>query len=189
VEAAVIWAFQPGWSARRQAISKINYWLHCTLILLIGYKLKLELFELPFEYFCVANNLWRNFMAIGSSIVGTWNIFVDWKDTGSPTVGYPLTFNSDGTWTYAAGGGRWIQMEGMCLFNFTDAPGLIYSANVTRDTLCGIMGYPVAGNGRHPTGVWWGTRPGAPHLAAAHEAELAKKGEHDRMLGPGEEVN
>ena len=122
-------------------------------------------------------------MAIGSSIVGTWNTFVDWGDTGSPIVANPLTFNSNGSWTYVFGGGRWIQMEGMFLFNFSNAPSLVYSANVTRDTLCGIMGYPVAGNSPG-SGVWWGTRPGAPHLAAAHEADLAKKAEHDLMLGP-----
>jgi hypothetical protein len=43
----------------------------------------------------------------------------------------PLTFNADGSWTYVNGGGRWIQVEGMYFFNFTNAAGLVYAANVT----------------------------------------------------------
>jgi hypothetical protein len=39
-------------------------------------------------------------MTIASSIVGTWNTFVDWGDTGAPIVANPLTFNANGTWTY-----------------------------------------------------------------------------------------
>ena len=126
-------------------------------------------------------------MAIGSSIVGVWNTFVDWGDTGSPIVANPFTVNADGSWTYVFGGGQWIQMEGMCFFNFSQssAAGLVYAANVTRDTLCGIMGY--AKLGPDPgSGVWWGTRPGAPHLAAEHVAALAKAAEktaHDYILG------
>jgi hypothetical protein len=57
-------------------------------------------------------------MPTGSSIVGTWNTFVDWGDTGSPIIANPLTFNSDGSWTYRFGGGQWVQVEGMYFFNF-----------------------------------------------------------------------
>jgi hypothetical protein len=35
--------------------------------------------------------------------------------------------------------------------------------------------------------VWWGTRPGAPHLAAEHVAAMdkaAQKSAHDYILGP-----
>lgn len=121
-------------------------------------------------------------MAIGSSIVGTWNTFVDWGDTGSPVVANPLTFNNDGSWTYAFGGGRWIQMEGMYFFNFSSTAGLVYAANVTRDCVSGIMGYAVSGSSPG-SGVWWGTRPGAPHALAEHIA-AAEKSKHDLMLGP-----
>jgi len=58
----------------------------------------------------------------------------------------PLTFNADGSWTYVNGGGRWIQVEGMYFFNFTNAAGLVYAANVTTDTVSGILGYAVAGS-------------------------------------------
>jgi hypothetical protein len=121
-------------------------------------------------------------LATGSSIVGVWNTFVDWGDTGSPIVSLPLTFNANGTWTYSFGGGRWVQMEGMYFFNLTNAAGLVYAANVTRDTVSGIMGYAAAPP-NPGSGVWWGTRPGAPHLTA--EAELAAaQAEHDSLLGP-----
>lgn len=125
-------------------------------------------------------------MAIGSSVVGVWRPFVDWGDTGFAGIASPITFLSGGDWTYYYGGGRWIQMEGMLYFNFTNGAGLGYSANVTRDTLCGIMGYAAAGT-NPGSGVWWATRPGAPGLAPPPEPPMdrkAKKAAHDYMLGP-----
>jgi hypothetical protein len=116
---------------------------------------------------------------MATSIVGTWNTFVDWGDTGGPIVANPLTFKADGSWTYAFGGGRWVQVEGMYFFNFTNAPGLVYTANVTRDIVAGIMGYAAAGS-NPGSGVWWGTHPGAPHSAIATAAAAAPP-EHDLM--------
>ena len=83
-----------------------------------------------------------------------------------------LEYQHPGTiehWTYVNGGGRWIQVEGMYFFNFTNAAGLVYAANVTTDTVSGILGYAVAGS-NPGSGVWWGTRPGAPHAALAAAA-------------------
>ena len=116
---------------------------------------------------------------MASSIVGTWNTFVDWGDTGHPITANPLTFNADGSWTYVNGGGRWVQVEGMYFFNFTNAAGLVYAANVTTDTVSGILGYAVAGS-NPGSGVWWGTRPGAPHAALA----AAAIPEHDILTSP-----
>ena len=118
-------------------------------------------------------------MATGSSIVGTWNTFVDWGCTGHPITANPLTFNADGSWTYAFGGGRWIQVEGMYFFNFSNAAGLVYTANVTKNAVVGIMGYAVSGSSPG-AGCWWGTRPGAPHALAA---ERAAEEQQDAMLG------
>jgi hypothetical protein len=127
------------------------------------------------------NKLSGGSMATGSSIVGTWNVFVDWGGGGKPIFALPLTFNVDGSWTYQFGGGQWIQMEGMYFFNFTDAAGLVYTANVTVDTVSGIMGYAVAGG--QSSGVWWGTRPGSPQ--PTEEQERASAGaEHDALVGP-----
>ena len=57
--------------------------------------------------------------------------------------------------------------------------GLVYAANVTTDTVSGILGYAVAGS-NPGSGVWWGTRPGAPHAALA----AAAIPEHDILTSP-----
>jgi hypothetical protein len=80
-------------------------------------------------------------MAAGTSVAGTWNSFVDWGCAGPVVPASPFTFNNNGTWTYQFGGGSWIQVEGLVIFNFNNAPGLIYSANVSRDAVVGSMGY------------------------------------------------
>jgi hypothetical protein len=67
----------------------------------------------------------------------------------------------------------------MYFFNFTNAAGLVYAANVTTDTVSGILGYAVAGSSPG-SGVWWGTRPGAPHAALA----AAAMPEHDILTSP-----
>src|SRR5258707_5831671 len=101
---------------------------------------------------------------MASSIVGTWNTFVDWGDTGRPITANPLTFNADGSWTYVNGGGRWIQVEGMYFFNFTNAAGLVYSAHLTTGTGSRIFGYAVARSDPRSR-VLVGTRPRAPPAA------------------------
>ena len=125
-------------------------------------------------------------MATGSSIVGTWDLFVDWGCSGSPVHATQLTINANGSWTYPFGGGRWIQVEGMCFFNFSNAAGLVYAGNVTLNALVGIMGYAAAGS-NPGAGCWWATRPGAPHALVAERAAVAEKvatGQQDMLLGP-----
>ncbi|HEV7409020.1 MAG TPA: hypothetical protein VGO01_11095 [Bradyrhizobium sp.] len=118
----------------------------------------------------------------GSSIVGTWRVFVDWGVTGAPIFAGAITINANGSWTYSGGGGQWIQVEGMCYFNFSNPAGLVYTANVHRDALSGIMGYAVAGPDPG-VGVWWATHPGAPTVAAGAEQAAAQPG-HDYMTKP-----
>src|ERR1035441_8342661 len=88
-------------------------------------------------------------MSTATSIVGTWNGFVAWVCCGPPVSNSATvwTFNADGTWTYTFGGGRWIQVEGLVAWNFIADKGeplaaasLVYTANVTRNALDGIMG-------------------------------------------------
>ena len=76
-----------------------------------------------------------------ASIVGTWNIVgVSWG--GGPVLkAGPFTFNANGTWTYAFGGGRWAQIGDMVFWNFTNAAGLVYTANTQAASMTGIMGY------------------------------------------------
>ena len=76
-----------------------------------------------------------------SSMIGTWNLMVDWGNDGAPVPAGPLTFNADGTWSYAFGGGRWIQVEGVAAWTFTNAPGLVYTGSITHNAVLGIMGY------------------------------------------------
>lgn len=120
-------------------------------------------------------------MASGSSVVGTWDLFIDWGCDGSPVPeGLPLTFKADGTWRYDLGGGRWIQVEGMMFFGFDGTPGLIYTANVTLDAMVGIMGFLFGGPPGFSSGCWWATRQG---VAGAKGVRAAKPG-HDPLLGP-----
>lgn len=124
-------------------------------------------------------------MSTATSIVGTWSGFVAWGDSGAPVSnGSTLwTFKSDGSWGYEFGGGRWIQVEGMVTWNFTDnaePAGLIYSANVTRNALDGIMGY--ASPGSTPgTGSFYAVRQQAGAAAAIeHDSHDLSKGPHKK---------
>ena len=91
----------------------------------------------------------------------------------------PLTFNAGGSWTYVNGGGRWVQVEGMYFFNFTNAAGLVYAANVTTDTVFGILSYSVAG-ANPGSGVWWGTRPGAACCSGSGRNARARHSDQSR---------
>lgn len=124
-------------------------------------------------------------MATGTSIVGTWNAYVDWGCDGSPVFASVFTFNADGSWTYQYGGGRWIQVEGMCFFNFTSPAGLVYTANVTRNAMVGIMGYATTSPS---SGCWYATRTGAPSAALAADVQSSAKAKpgagEDAVVGP-----
>jgi hypothetical protein len=122
-------------------------------------------------------------MATGSSIIGTWNVFVDWENGEGPLAAGTMTFAADYTWTYANGGGTWFQNEGMCLLGFSNVPGLTYTANVTKDAIVGITGYLGYQN---VVGSWWGTRLGAAHpmADASPTAPVEAEAKHDIFLGP-----
>lgn len=119
-------------------------------------------------------------MSTATSVVGTWTGHVAWGCSGPPVSdGSTIwTFKADGTWSYEFGGGRWIQVEGLVAWNFTNANGLIYTANVTRNALDGIMGYAIAGG--LGTGCFYAVRQEAGAKAVApkdHEG-------HDTTKGP-----
>jgi hypothetical protein len=102
---------------------------------------------------------------VGTSIVGTWNVvIVDWGCGGSPLRASPFTFNQDGTWAYQFGGGRWFQVEGMAAWTFDNAPGLVYSANVTLNALVGVQGYASAPP-NPGTGCFYALRQASPAVA------------------------
>ncbi|RFU21928.1 hypothetical protein [Geodermatophilus marinus] len=120
-------------------------------------------------------------LAAGTSIVGTWNVvIVDWGCAGSPLRASPFTFNADGTWTYQFGGGRWFQVEGMAVWTFTNAPGLVYTATVTRNSLAGIQGYASAPP-NPGTGCFYALRQASP--AVAEELAAAPEADRDAAVG------
>jgi len=88
----------------------------------------------------------------GKSLVGTWGGMVDWEPFGNYVAAGAWTFKNDGTWSYAYGGGRWIQIGDTAIWTFSNAPGLVYTCTVAAGELNGVMGYtsppPNPGKGR-----------------------------------------
>ena len=122
-------------------------------------------------------------MSNATSIVGTWNGFVAWGDSGPPVSNSMTvwTFKADGSWSYELGGGSWFQVEGLVTWNFTDnaePAGLIYTGNVTRNGIDGIMGYANAGS-TPGTGSFYAVRQ---QPAGAAAAAVSKS--HDLNRGP-----
>lgn len=81
-----------------------------------------------------------------SNIIGKWQSFVDWNNTGTPYPAGVFTFKSDGTWSYGFGGGTWVESGSIITFNFDNSPGLFYSGTVNSIAAMGGMGY-VDGSG------------------------------------------
>jgi M6 family metalloprotease-like protein len=115
-----------------------------------------------------------------ASITGTWAVVeVDWGPTGSVVKASPFTFNSDGSWAYQFGGGRWVQVGGMATWNFTNAAGLIYTATVNNDAMSGIMGYATANGAK---GCFYALRVPVPAPFASMFAQ--EKGVGDVVTTP-----
>jgi hypothetical protein len=97
-----------------------------------------------------------------ASIVGTWNVVgVSW-DGGSVLKAGPFTFNANGTWTYQFGGGRWLQVGDAVFWNFTNAAGLVYSADTQANSMTGIMGYLTANGSKGSFYALRAAPPAAP---------------------------
>jgi hypothetical protein len=80
----------------------------------------------------------------GKSLIGTWGGMVDWEPYDSYVSAGPWTFKNDGTWSYANGGGRWVQIDTTAIWTFTNAPGLVYTGTISANGLVGVMGYTTA---------------------------------------------
>jgi hypothetical protein len=74
-------------------------------------------------------------MATGSSIVGTWNAFVDWGATGNPIFASVSTFDADGTWAYSSVAGAGSQMEDMT-FSISTMRRVSSTRPVSQSTPC-----------------------------------------------------
>jgi hypothetical protein len=80
----------------------------------------------------------------GKSLIGTWGGMVDWAPFDNYVAAGVWTFKNDGTWSYANGGGRWIQILDTAIWAFSNAPGLVYTCTVSANELKGVMGYTTA---------------------------------------------
>ncbi|MGY1636887.1 M6 family metalloprotease domain-containing protein [Geodermatophilus sp. SYSU D00742] len=107
----------------------------------------------------------------GTSIVGSWAVVgVDWGCTGTVATAGPFTFHADGTWSYAFGGGRWAQVGDTVVWDFTNAPHLVYSAGASASAMSGVMCHLTAGGG---TGCFYALRTPAPTSIDAIAAALS----------------
>lgn len=111
----------------------------------------------------------------GKSLVGTWGGMVAWGSNSYVSAGR-WTFKNDGTWSYASGGGRWIQIDDVAIWTFNNAPGLVYTCIVAADGLKGVMGYTTAP-----------PNPGKGHFYALRAAAVSEAAA-DVNVGPVEEA-
>lgn len=111
----------------------------------------------------------------GKSLIGTWGGMVDWEPFDNYVAAGPWTFKNDGTWSYASGGGRWIQIGDTAIWTFTNAPGLVYSCTVSADGISGVMGYTTAP-----------PNPGKGRFMAKRAASVAESSV-DPLIGPVQE--
>lgn len=112
----------------------------------------------------------------GKSLIGTWGGMVDWEPFDNYIAAGAWTFKNDGTWTYAYGGGRWIQIGDNAIWTFNNASGLIYTCTVTANGLQGVMGYTTAP-----------PNPGKGRFTATRAASIAEL-TIDPLIGPTKEV-
>ncbi|HLL73615.1 MAG TPA: hypothetical protein VK363_19410 [Pyrinomonadaceae bacterium] len=111
-------------------------------------------------------------MATGTSVVGAWNLFLDWDCDGKAQPGDgPIIFRENGSMS-GGGFGNWIQVEGMVAWSFYPIQpiGLFYTANVTRDAMIGVMGF--VGWSRRGQGCFYATR-------ASSDADSATRASSD----------
>jgi M6 family metalloprotease-like protein len=118
-----------------------------------------------------------------ASVVGTWPVVaVDWGAKGAVVKAGAFTFQADGTWSYAFGGGRWVQVDATVFWNFANAAGLVYTATVHADAMSGIMGYASAPP-NPGSGCFYALRAPSP-APAATEPAIAPAAVDDPAIGP-----
>jgi hypothetical protein len=118
-----------------------------------------------------------------SNVVGDWTLTTDWGCDGSITGTFKQTFNADGTWSVSAPfphKGRWFQVEGLVVWNFTDVANLVYAANLSGSWMSGAQGYETSGGSK---GCFGGHRAGVAGLTAALAESKDKKAATDPLLG------
>ena len=112
----------------------------------------------------------------GRSLIGTWGGMVDWEPFDNYVSAGTWTFKNDGTWSYAYGGGRWIQIGEIAIWTFSNAPGLVYTGTVDANGIKGVMGYTTAP-----------PNPGKGRFTATRAAAIAEMSV-DPLLGPAQHL-
>lgn len=88
------------------------------------------------------------------AINGQWTLHYGWGCTGSYTqVG--ITFNNNGTFTIQNLTGKWVQNDGMILFQF-DTNKATYGGNFAGNSMVGMMSTFTGLNG-----CWYAIRVGS----------------------------
>ena len=119
--------------------------------------------------------------AAAAGIVGTWAVVeVDWGCTGSTVAAPPFTFSADGTWSYAHGGGRWLQTGETVVWDVANAPGLVFSGHANASGMTGTMGY-LTGDG--PSGCFHAARTPASAPAESLATALLELLSQGRVPG------
>ena len=88
------------------------------------------------------------------AINGQWTLHYGWGCTGSyGQTG--ITFNNNGTFSSQGYTGKWIQNDGMILFQYNTANKTTYGGNFTGNAMVGIMSTFAGLNG-----CWYAIRVG-----------------------------
>jgi hypothetical protein len=97
------------------------------------------------------------------SIVGEWTLHYDWGCSGNYAQA-GITFNNDGTFsTSEASAGKWVQTDGMILFQFDqfDSIKTTYGGNLAGNAMVGMSSTFAGLNG-----CWYAIRVGSTTMLA-----------------------
>jgi hypothetical protein len=98
-------------------------------------------------------------------VSGKWTLHFDWNCDGSYSQ-VDMTFNSNGTFSLAPYTGKWVQVEGMILWQF-DNSNTSYGGNNAGSAIKGLMSTFGGLNG-----CWYGIKAGATTLLMAERKPM-----------------
>lgn len=97
---------------------------------------------------------------IDMAIVGQWTLHFDWGCIGFYSQA-GITFNNNGTFTSGIYTGKWVQNDGMILFQFDASPKTTYGGNLAGNAMGGMMSTFAGLNG-----CWYAIRVGTTTMLA-----------------------
>jgi hypothetical protein len=103
------------------------------------------------------------------TINGQWTLHYSWGCNGT-YIQVPITFNSDGTFINQSLKGKWVQNDGMILFQFDNKA--TYGGNFAGNAMVGMMSTFTGSNG-----CWYAIRAGSTIVSTEeHKPELDASG-------------